>query len=99
MPRFMIERYMPGVGLLTQEQLTAISQRSCSILRSMGPEIQWVQSYVTADKVYCIYIAPNAETIRRHAAAGGFPVDVISPIHSMIDPLAEEGMDGYFASA
>lgn len=99
MPKFLIERYMPGVGSLTQEQLTAISQKSCSILHSMGPEIQWVQSYVTADKVYCIYIAPNAEMIRRHAAAGGFPVDVISPIHSMIDPTAAEGFEGYFASA
>ncbi len=99
MPKFMIERNFPGVGLLTPDQLTALSQTSCAVLREMGAEIQWVQSYVTRDKVYCIYIAPNAEAIRRHAIAGGFPADVISPIHSMIDPTTAEGMDPYFASA
>ena len=90
MPKFLIERNIPNAGDLTAEQLAAISQTSCSVLKSMGPEIQWVQSYVTPDKVYCIYIAPNEDMIRRHAAEGGFPANVITPIKTIIDPTTAE---------
>lgn len=90
MPKYLIEREIPGAGQLTPEQLQGVSQKSCNVLRSMGPEIQWVQSYVTGDKVYCIYIAPNEEMIRQHAAEGGFPANRISEIKGMIDPTTAE---------
>ena len=90
MPKFLIERNIPGAGDLTAEQLQGISQKSCSVLRSMGPEIQWVQSYVTADKVTCVYIAPNAEMIREHAKQGGFPADAVLEIKTIIDPTTSE---------
>ena len=90
MPKFLIERNIPNAGDLNAEQLKAISQTSCSVLKSMGPEIQWVQSYVTPDKIYCIYIAPNEDMIRRHAAEGAFPANVITPIKSVIDPTTAE---------
>ena len=90
MPKFVIERNIPGAGKLTPEQLTAISQKSCSVLRNLGPEIQWVHSYVTGDKIYCIYIAPNEDYIREHAAKGGFPANVIAPITTVIDPTTAE---------
>lgn len=90
MPKFLIERNIPGAGNLTPDQLTGISQKSCDVLRTMGPEIQWVHSYVTSDKIYCIYIAPNEDVVRRHAAAGGFPANVITPIKSIIDPTTSE---------
>jgi hypothetical protein len=90
MPKFLIERNLAGAGDLTHEQLTGISQKSCDVLRIMGPEIQWVQSYVTPDKIYCVYIAPNEDYVRKHAAAGGFPANVISPIKSIIDPTTAE---------
>jgi hypothetical protein len=90
MPKFLIERNIPDAGKLTPEQLQGISQKSCSVLRSMGPQIQWVQSYVTDDKVVCVYIAPNAEMIREHAAQGGFPADAVLQIHTIIDPTTSE---------
>jgi hypothetical protein len=91
MPKYVIEREIPGAGKLTTEQLQAISQTSCGVLRKLGPEIQWVQSYVTADKIYCIYIAPNEALIREHASQGGFPANRISEISRMIDPTTSEG--------
>jgi hypothetical protein len=90
MPKFLIERDIPGAGSLTQEQLKAISQTSCGVLREMGPEIQWLESFVTTDKVYCIYIAPDETTVREHAAKGGFPANVITPVRTVIDPTTAE---------
>jgi hypothetical protein len=90
MPKFVIERDIPGAGQLSPEQLQAISQKSCGVLREMGPRIQWVQSYVTDDKVYCVYIAPDEETVRQHAQQGGFPANRISQIRTMIDPMTAE---------
>lgn len=86
MPKYIIERDIPGAGKLTQADLQAISQKSCSILRDMGPRIQWLHSYVTGDKIYCVYIADNEQTIREHAEQGGFPANRIAQITSMIDP-------------
>jgi hypothetical protein len=91
MPRYVIEREIPGAGRLTPEQLKAISKTSCSVLRKLGSEIQWEHSYVTNDKVYCIYRAPSEELIREHAAQGGFPANRISMISSVIDPTTAEG--------
>ncbi len=90
MPKFVIEREIPGVGNFTQEQLTAISQTSCGVLRKMGSEIQWLHSYVTDDKIYCVYIAPNEEMVREHARQGGFPANRVSRVRSMIDPTTSE---------
>jgi hypothetical protein len=90
MPKFVIEREIPGAGKLTPEQLQAISQTSCGVLRELGPQIQWVQSYVTDDKIYCVYISPDEETIRKHAQKGGFPANRISQIRSIIDPTTSE---------
>ena len=90
MPKYVIEREIPGAGELGAEQLQAISQKSCDILRAMGPEIQWVHSYVTGNKIYCIYIAPNEEIIREHAARGSFPVNRISEVKTIIDPTTSE---------
>ena len=90
MPKYVIEREIPGAGALTPEQLQAISQKSCGVLQNMGPQIQWVQSYVTPDKIYCIYIAPNAEMIKEHAKQGGFPANRISEVKTMIDPTTSE---------
>jgi cell division inhibitor SulA len=93
MPKFVIEREIPGAGNLSAAELQGISQKSCSVLQNMGPQIQWVQSYVTADKIYCVYIAPNEELIREHATQGGFPANRISEIKTVIDPTtAETGM-------
>ena len=91
MPKFLIEREIPDADKLSTQELQAISQKSCSILQQMGPQIQWVQSYVTGDKVYCVYIAPNEELIREHAQQGGFPANRISEIKSVIDPTTAEG--------
>ncbi len=92
MPKFVIEREIPEVGKLSPEQLKAVSQTSCGVLRELGSEIQWVQSYVTDDKIYCIYIAPDEETIRKHAQMGGFPANRVSLVRTMIDPTtAEQG--------
>jgi hypothetical protein len=90
MPKFIIEREIPGAGKLSAQELRAISQKSCGILQNMGPSIQWQESYVTDDKVYCIYIAPNAEAIREHAQLGGFPANKISEILGKIDPSTAE---------
>jgi hypothetical protein len=90
MPKYLIEREIPGAGSLSPEQLQAISQKSCGVLRHLGPQIQWVESYVTDDKVYCVYLAPNAELIREHAQQGGFPAQRISEVRRMIDPTTAE---------
>jgi hypothetical protein len=90
MPKYVIERNIPNVGALSHSELADVSQKSCSVLRSMGPEIQWVQSYVTGDKIYCIYIAPDERTIREHAERGGFPADRISEVKSIIDPTTAD---------
>jgi hypothetical protein len=90
MPKYVIEREIPGAGNLSPEELQSVSQTSCNVLRKMGPDIQWVQSYVTGDKVYCIYIAPNEEMIREHAREGGFPANSISEIKTTIDPTTSE---------
>jgi hypothetical protein len=90
MPKFVIEREMPGAGKLSQQELQGASQKSCSVLSAMGPEIQWVESFVTDDKIYCVYIAPNAEMIREHAEKGGFPANRISEVRTMIDPTTAE---------
>jgi hypothetical protein len=86
MPKFVIERTIPGAGSLTAEQLKAISQTSCGVLKSLGPTIQWEHSYVTDDKIYCVYSAPNAEMIREHARLGGFPADSVQEVRTMISP-------------
>ena len=91
MPKFLIEREIPSAGDLSQQELQAISQKSCGVLRSMGPQIQWVESYVTADKIYCVYIAPDEASVREHAAQGGFPANRVSEIKRMIDPTTAEG--------
>ena len=90
MPKFVVEREIPGAGSLTPAQLQAISQKSCGVLKDLGPSIQWQHSYVTGDKIYCIYIAPNEELVRAHAAQGGFPANRISRITSIIDPTSAE---------
>jgi len=90
MPKYIIEREIPGAGSLSAEDLQGISQKSCGILKDMGPGIQWVESYVTDDKVYCVYIAPDADAIKEHADKGGFPADRISEIKTMIDPTTAE---------
>ena len=90
MPKYVIERDLPGAGALSAEELTGISQKSCSVLQELGPEIQWVQSYVTADKIYCIYIAPNEQMVRDHALKGGFPANRISAVSKVIDPTTAE---------
>ncbi|MCQ8116298.1 DUF4242 domain-containing protein [Methylomonas rosea] len=86
MPKYIIERDIPGAGQLTQAELQGISQKSCGVLRDMGPRIQWLQSYVTGDKVYCIYIADSEQAIREHAEQGGFPANRIEKITTIIDP-------------
>jgi hypothetical protein len=90
MPKFVIEREIPEAGKMSPEQLRAISQKSCAVLREMGPRIQWLHSYVTDDKIYCVYIAPDEETVRKHAQQGGFPANRISQIRSVIDPTTAE---------
>ncbi|KAA6456019.1 DUF4242 domain-containing protein [Acidobacteria bacterium AB60] len=90
MPKYVIEREIPGAGSLSPEQLKAVSQTSCGVLRNLGPEIQWVQSYVTDNKIYCIYNAPSEELIREHARQGGFPANAISQVRTVIDPTTSE---------
>ena len=90
MPKFVVEREIPGAGALSPAQLQAISQKSCGVLSRMGPSIQWVHSYVTGDKIYCIYIAPNEELVREHAAQGGFPANRVSQITTIIDPTTAD---------
>ena len=90
MPKYVVEREIPGAGNLSVDQLHAISQKSCEVLRGLGPQIQWVHSYVTGDKVYCVYIAPNEELIRKHASQGGFPANRIAEVKTVIDPTTSE---------
>jgi hypothetical protein len=90
MPKYVIEREIPGAGKLTAAQLQAISQKSCGVLQKLGPQISWVESYVTDDKIYCVYIAPNAELVREHAKQGGFPANRVSEVRRMIDPTTAE---------
>ncbi len=90
MPKFVIEREIPGAGKLSPAELKAISQKSCSVLSSLGPQIQWVQSYVTGDKIYCVYNAPNEEMVRRHAKEGGFPANKVARVATIIDPTTAE---------
>jgi hypothetical protein len=90
MPKYVIERDIVGVGKLPRQELQAISEKSCGVLQSMGPKIQWVQSYVTDDKIYCVYVAPDEETVRTHAQRGGFPANVVARVRSVIDPTTAE---------
>jgi uncharacterized protein DUF4242 len=90
MPKYVIEREIPGAGALSGEQLQAISQKSCGVLRNLGPEVQWVHSYVTDNKIYCVYIAPNEALVRQHAEQGGFPANQVSEVKSIIDPTTAE---------
>ena len=90
MPKYVIEREIPGAGKLTTEQLKSISQISCGVLSKMGTQIQWVNSFVTGDKIYCIYIAPNEEMVREHASQGGFPANAVNKVFAMIDPTTSE---------
>ena len=90
MPKYVIERELPGAGKLSAAELKGISQKSCGVLQKMGSEIQWLHSYVTGDKIYCVYIAPNEEMVREHAKQGGFPANRVSQVFSMIDPTTSE---------
>jgi len=90
MPKFVIEREIPGAGKLSPAELKAISQKSCSVLSNLGPQIQWVHSYVTGDKIYCVYNAPNEEMVRRHAREGGFPANSVAKVATIIDPTTAE---------
>lgn len=90
MPKYVIERNIPGAGNLSPAELNAISQKSCAVLHGMGPTIQWVQSYVTNDKIYCVYIAPDEAAVREHARQGGFPADSVSEVRTVIDPTTAE---------
>jgi cell division inhibitor SulA len=90
MPKFLIERELPGAGSLTADQLQGVSLTSCNVLRELGPEIQWVQSYVTQDKIYCVYISPSEALIREHAQKGGFPANSVVEIRTIIDPTTAE---------
>ena len=90
MPKYLIERELPDAGKMTPQQLQAVSQTSCAVLQKLGPRIQWLHSYVTGDKIYCVYIAPNEEMVREHAEQGGFPANRVSEITTMIDPTTAE---------
>ena len=91
MPRYVIERDIPGAGKLSPDELQGVAQKSCAVLQQLGPQIQWIESYVTADKIYCVYVAPNEEMVRQHAAKGGFPANKISAVMSVISPTTAEG--------
>jgi uncharacterized protein DUF4242 len=90
MPKFVIEREVEGAGKMSAAELRALSHKSCDVLRELGPSVQWVQSYVTGDKIYCVYIAPSAELVREHARRGGFPANRVSEVRAIIDPTSEE---------
>ena len=90
MPKFIIEREIPGAGSFSTEKLQAISQKSCSVLSELGPQVQWLHSFVTDNKIYCVYIAPNAEAAREHARRGGFPANEVNQVRAMIDPTTAE---------
>ncbi|MCK8517206.1 DUF4242 domain-containing protein [Methylonatrum kenyense] len=91
MPKYVIERNIPGAGDLSDEDIQGISQKSCGVLKEMGPQIQWVESYVTDDRIYCVYVAPDEQSVREHAEKGGFPADRISEVKRRIDPTTAEG--------
>jgi hypothetical protein len=91
MPKYVIERDIPNIGNVTPDQVIAISQKSCGVLHKLGPQIQWLHSYVTKDKIYCVYIAPNEDMVREHARQGGFPANSVSEVKLMIDPTSAEG--------
>jgi hypothetical protein len=91
MPKYVIERVVPGAGNMSTDDLKALSLRSCNVLNEMGPKIQWIHSYVTDNKIYCVYIAPDEETVREHARLGGFPANHVAMVKSMIDPTTSEG--------
>ena len=93
MPKYLIEREVPGAGKLSGDEIQAISAKSCDVLRNLGPQIQWLESFVTEDKIYCVYIAPNEELVREHAREGGFPANRISEIRRTIDPTTAETRD------
>jgi hypothetical protein len=97
MPKFLIEREIVGAGQMTPQQLQSVAEKSCSVLRDLGPQIQWVESYVTDNKIYCVYIAPNEQMVREHARQGGFPANRVSEIRSVIDPTTAEN-DGKTAA-
>jgi hypothetical protein len=99
MPKYVIERFIPGAGNLSAEELKAISIRSCEVLNQLGPRITWIQSYVTDNKIYCVYIAPNEEMVREHARLGGFPANHISSVKTLIDPATSEGSSAPAARA
>ncbi len=90
MPKYVIEREIPGAGSLSEEELQGISQTSCNVLNELGPQIQWLESYVTGDKIYCVYIAPSEDLVREHATRGGFPANKISEVKTIIDPTTAE---------
>ncbi|HEV3486438.1 MAG TPA: DUF4242 domain-containing protein [Vicinamibacterales bacterium] len=90
MPKFVIEREIPGAGSLTPEQLKSISQKSCAVLHGMGPQIQWVESFVTDNKIYCVYVAPDEAAVREHARQGGFPANSVAQVRTVISPLTAE---------
>ena len=90
MPKYVIEREIPGAGDLSMDELHAISQKSCNVLEEMGPHVQWVQSYVTGDKIYCVYIAPDEASVREHAQRGGFPANSVAQVFNVIDPTTAE---------
>ena len=90
MPKFVIEREFPGAGKLSSQELHGVAQKSCGVLKAMGPQVQWVHSYVTDDKIYCVYVAPNEEAVREHARQGGFPANVVARVRSVIDPTTAE---------
>jgi len=90
MPKYVIEREIPGAGKLSPKELQAISQKSCGVLKNLGPQVQWVESFVTGDKIYCVYIAPNEEMVHEHARQGGFPANRVSEIKTVIDPTTAE---------
>jgi hypothetical protein len=91
MPKYLIERELPGAGKLSATELQGIAQKSCGVVRNLGPQIQWVESFITDDKIYCVYIAPNEQMIREHAQQGGFPANRVSEVKRMFDPTAAEG--------
>jgi hypothetical protein len=92
MPKFVIEREIPGAGKLPPQELKAISQKSCAVLHAMGPQIQWLQSFVTDHKIYCVYLAPDEQSVREHARRGGFPANTVARVHTVIDPLTAEAV-------
>ena len=94
MPKFVIEREIPGAGAMSTEQLQAVAAKSCSVLRNLGPQIQWLHSYVTENKIYCVYIAPNEEMVREHAKQGGFPANSVAQVMRIIDPTTAENGAG-----